>query len=488
MQAQSKSQSNRRRWLALAVAVAAAAMDLLDSTIAQVAAPAIRRDLGGSYAVIQWITAAYSLAMAVGLLTGGRLGDLFGRKRVLLIGMVGFVVASAAAAASTSPTELIAARVAQGFAGSVMVPQVYGLIRELFSGAEVGKALGVFGGMMGLSAMLGPIVSGGLIGADLFGTGWRMIFLVNVPIGVLALLGGYRLLPDVAPQARGERLDLRGMLLAGAGMFMLVFPLVQGRELGWPLWVVALLVASVPVIGAFAVHQLRRERRGQTPLVQPSIFRRRAYNAGVLFSLVFMASLAGIVLIFNVFLQAGLGFTPWHSALTTAPWALAAFFGSGTGSAVMHKLGRRVLQAGLVLETIGLLGFVFVLHSAGGSVGSLDLLAPMLVGGFGMGMVFVPLFDISLAGVEVHEIGSASGVLQSVNGLGMSLGIAGIGAIFFGLLGAGHVYDFVRASEWIALATTALLAAAFVIAFWLPARARELSTPAPAGVEAPAAV
>lgn len=460
-------------------------MDLLDSTIAQVAAPAIRRDLGGSYAVIEWITAAYSLAMAVGLLTGGRLGDLFGRKRVLLIGMAAFVAASAAAAASGSAAELIAARVAQGFAGSVMVPQVFGLIRELFAESEVGKALGVFGAVMGLSAMLGPIVSGGLISADLLGTGWRMIFLVNVPIGVLALLGGYRLLPDVAPQARGERLDVRGMLLAAAGMFMLVFGLVQGRQLGWPVWVVVLLVASVPVIGVFATYQLRRERRGQTPLVAPSIFRRRSFNAGVLFSLVFVSSLGGIVLIFNVFLQAGLGFTPWHSALTTAPWALGGFFGSGAGSAVMHKLGRRVLQAGLVLETIGLLGFVVVLRSAGAGVGSLDLLAPMLIGGFGMGMVFVPLFDISLAGVEVHEIGSASGVLQSVNGLAMSLGIAGIGAIFFGLLGAGHVHDFVHASEWVALVTTALLAAAFVIAFWLPRKAREF---APAADAEPVAI
>jgi EmrB/QacA subfamily drug resistance transporter len=451
--------------------------------IAQVAAPAIRHDLGGSYAVIQWITASYTLAMAVGLLTGGRLGDLYGRRRVLLLGLAAFMVASVAAAAAASAGELIAARAVQGLAGALMVPQVFGLIRDLFSEHEIGKALGVFGGAMGLSAMLGPIVSGGLIGADLFGTGWRMIFLVNVPIGMLALVAGARLLPAPTRQRHGERLDLRGVLLAGAGMFLLVFPLIEGHELGWPAWIFGLLIASVVVLGAFARSQLRRERSGRTPLIEPGIFRRRAYAAGVVFSLVFVGSVGGIVLIFNVFLQAGLGFTPWHSAITTAPWAAGAFVGSGVGSAVMAKMGRRVLQTGLVIEAVGLLGIYGVLRAVGAHVSTLDLLAPMVVGGIGMGMVFVPLFDIVLAGVEPREIGSASGVLQAVNALAMSLGIAGIGAMFFALVGSGDVHDFLGAAQWTALVTAALLAAAFAVAFWLPRRARET---APAGGERPA--
>ena len=166
----SSARSRRWRWLAFAIAVTAAVMDLLDSTIAQVAAPAIQRDLGGSYAVIEWITAAYTLAMAVGLLTGGRLGDLFGRKRMLLIGMAGFVAASAVCAAAVTPGELIAARAVQGAAGAVMLPQVFGLIRDLFAADEIGKAFAVFSPVMGLSAMLGPIASGGLISADILGT------------------------------------------------------------------------------------------------------------------------------------------------------------------------------------------------------------------------------------------------------------------------------------------------------------------------------
>jgi MFS family permease len=504
--------SGRGRGLAFAVVIAAAAMDLLDSTITQVAAPDIRRQLGGSYAVIEWVTAAYALAMAAGLLTGGRLGDLFGRRRMLLTGMTGFVAASALCAASGSAGELIAARAAQGLLGAIMLPQVFGLIRDLFQAHEMGRAFGVYGPVMGLSAMLGPIASGGLIGADVFGTGWRMIFLVNVPVGLLALVLGARLLPAGAADAggaggaagtaaagtagagaaaagaaggsgsgaRGGRLDLPGAALAAVGMFGLVFPLAQGHALGWPGWLFGMLAASVLVLGCFAVYQLRRRSAGRTPLVEPSIFGHRSYRAGIVFSIVFTGSLGGIVMIFNVFLQNGLGFTPWHSALTTAPWAAGAFVGSAVGGIAMAKLGRRVLHAGLVVEAAGLLGVYAVLRGAGAGVGTVDLLAPMVVGGIGMGMVFVPLFDIVMAGVRPQEMGSASGVLQTVNSLGMSLGIAGIGAIFFALAGGHgrHVPVYLGAAQWTALATVGLLACSFAVAFGLPRRAREAGSAA----------
>jgi len=361
------------RWLAFGTVITAAVMDLLDSTIAQVAAPTIRRELGGSYAVIEWVTAAYALAMAVGLLTGGRLGDTFGRRRVLLTGMAGFVVASAACAAAGSASELIAARAAQGLMAAIMLPQVFGLIRDLFQAHEMGKAFGVYGSAMGLSAMLGPIASGGLISANLFGAGWRMIFLVNVPVGLVALVLGARLLPAGSGGAgsggsaglwRG-RLDLPGAALAGAAMFLLVFPLAQGHSLGWPGWLFGMLAGSVLVLAGFAGYQVRRKRAGGVPLVEPSIFRHRAYSAGIVFSIVFVGSLGGIVMIFNVFLQNGLGFTPWHSALTTAPWAAGAFVGSAVGGIAMTKLGRRVLHAGLVVEAAGLLAIGGVLRGVG---------------------------------------------------------------------------------------------------------------------------
>jgi EmrB/QacA subfamily drug resistance transporter len=482
-----ESRPGGRRWLAFGAVITAAVMDLLDSTIAQVAAPTIRRELGGSYAVIEWVTAAYALGMAVGLLTGGRLGDIFGRRRVLLAGMAGFVLTSAACAAAQSAGELIAARAVQGLAAAIMLPQVFGLIRDLFAAHEMGKAFGVYGPVMGLSAMLGPIVSGGLISANVFGTGWRMIFAVNVPVGLVALLVGARVLPagsggasgtggtgGTSGRSRRGQLDLPGAALAGLAMFGLVFPLAQGRSLGWPAWSFAMMAASVLMLAGFAWYQIRRRRSGRTPLVEPSIFRNRSFSAGIVFSIVFTGSLGGIVMIFNVFLQNGLGFTPWHSAITTAPWAAGAFIGSAAGGIAMSKLGRRVLHAGLVVEVAGLVALASVLHGAGGGVSTVDLLAPMIVGGIGMGMVFVPLFDIVMAGVRPQEMGSASGVLQTVNSLGMSLGIAGIGAIFFALAsGSGHVATYLSAAQWSALATVGLLACSFVVAFGLPRRARE---------------
>jgi len=470
------------RWVAFGAVITAAVMDLLDSTITQVAAPTIRHELGGSYAVIEWVTAAYALAMAVGLLTGGRLGDIFGRRRVLLTGMTGFVLASAACAAAQSAGELIAARAAAGLLGAIMLPQVFGLIRDLFQAHEMGKAFGVYGPVMGLSAMLGPIAAGGLISADVLGTGWRMIFGVNVPVGLAALALGARTLPAGAGAGSGgarRRLDLPGAVLAGAAMFLLVFPLAQGHSLGWPAWLFGMLAASVVTLAGFGWYQVRRQRAGRDPLVEPSVFRHRPYAAGIVFSIVFTGSLGGIVMIFNVFLQNGLGFSPWHSALTTAPWAAGAFIGSAAGGIAMSRHGRRVLHAGLVVEAAGLLGIYTVLRGAGGGVSTADLLAPMIIGGIGMGMVFVPLFDIVMAGVRPQEMGSASGVLQTVNSLGMSLGIAGIGAIFFALAGGPgrHVPVYLSAAQWTALATVGLLACSFVIGFRLPRRAREQGAP-----------
>jgi EmrB/QacA subfamily drug resistance transporter len=466
--------TDRGRWLAFAAALAATLMDLLDSTIANVAAPFIRHDLGGSFADVQWISAAYTLAMAVMLLTGGRLGDLFGRKRMLLIGAFGFTVASIACALAPSTEALIAFRALQGGLGAVMVPQVFGLIRDLFPPQEMGKAFGILGPACGLSAILGPVVSGVLIDADLFATGWRMIFLVNVPVGVFVLVAGAKYLPNVAPTTTSRRLDLASVALAAVAAFGLVYPLVQGRDLGWPAWVQGMLVAAVATLGAFAWLQVRRRRSGATPLIEPGIFAKRSYVSGVAFGLVFLAAMGGIGLTLGVFLQAGLGYSPIHAALTTAPFALGGFIGSGAGSMLMHKVGRTVMQAGLVIMGLGLLALYAAVQHAGTAVGSVDFVAPLLVSGVGMGMVWVPMFEVIVGDVADHEVGSASGVLQAVQQLGMSLGVAGIGTIFFGALGtyADHTRDFLEAAQQTTLITAVLVALAAALGFLLPKRAR----------------
>ncbi|WP_433177973.1 DHA2 family efflux MFS transporter permease subunit [Actinoallomurus sp. CA-150999] len=432
----------RWRWLAFSAVLASSVMDLLDSTVINTAAPAIRASLGGSYATLQWMAAGYTMALAVMLLIGGRLGDMFGRKRMLLIGVGGFTVASVACATAGSPTMLIVSRVLQGAFGAVMLPQGFGLIRDLFPAEEMKKAWTAFGPVMGLSAVLGPITGGTLIHADLFGTGWRMIFLVNVPIGAFALAVAAKFLPATPPAVRSARLDLPGVALAASGTFMLIFPLVQGRELGWPLWTKILLACSVPVLALFAAYQVRRKRVGATPLIEPGVFTRRSYASGVVFAIAFTGAMGGTLLTLGVFMQVGLGYSPLRAGLTTAPWAFGAMIGSAISGTLMVKLGRRLLHIGLAGMGIGLAVLYGVFQYVGPDLTSVDFIAPLLVGGVGMGMIFVPMFDIILGEVTDHEVGSASSALQAIQQLGMSLGVAVIGTLFFGLLGAQAHHNF----------------------------------------------
>lgn len=431
-----------RRWLGLFAILAAMIMNILDSTIVNVAAPAIRQDLGGTYASLQWIAAGYTLALAVGLLTGGRLGDMFGRRRVLMVGLVGFVAASVACAFAASPEILIGARVLQGLAGAVFVPQCFGLVRDLFPPRDIGKAFAAFGPIIGLSTILGPVVAGVLVDADIAGTGWRMIFLINVPLGAFALVAGLKSLPATAAIARSARLDLVGTLLAGAGMLLLVYPLVQGRELGWPVWAVAMLASSVAVLAIFVVYQLRRTRAGGSPLVVLSVFAKRSYASGVVFVIVFFGAVVGFSLAVGLFLQLGLGFSPTRASVTMASWAIGAFIGSGFAATMMAKLGRTILHIGLGLMGVGVAGVYVVFRIAGIGVGGWDLAVPLVVFGAGMGMIFVPLFDIIMGGVEDHEVGSASGLLEAIQQMGASLGIAVLGTIFFGVIGAQAHHNF----------------------------------------------
>jgi EmrB/QacA subfamily drug resistance transporter len=479
----------RHRWIAYGAVMAASVMELMDATSVQVAAPAIQEDLGGSYADLQWMGAAYTMVLAVLLLIGGRLGDIFGRKVLLMTGLGGFTLASASGALAQSPDMLIASRALQGLFAALMIPQVFGLIRDLFPPEEMGKVWGMFGPIMGLSAVIGPIVGGTLVDADLLGTGWRSIFAVNLPIGIAALAIAAKYIPAKAGSTRDKRLDVAGVAIAGIGTLMLVYPLVQGRELDWPTSVKLLLAGSLPVLALFAVHQLRRKRRGAPTLIEPSVFTKRSYVSGVAFALFFFGSMGGVMLSTGILLQIGLGYSPIQAALTMAPWALGAIVGSAFGGMFMHKLGRTILHLGLALMATGLAAQVAALEIAGTGIGAWDLLLPNLIGGAGMGMIFVPLFDVILGGVEDRELGSASGVLGSIEQLGMALGVAVLGTIFFGVVGADRAADvFVDAARTTSLVTIGLIAVTFAIGFFLPrtARAEGGHAPAPAGGPEPA--
>jgi EmrB/QacA subfamily drug resistance transporter len=264
------------RWIVLGTVLVAEIMDLVDATIVNIAAPSIRTELGGSTSALQWMLAGYTLAFAIGLISFGRLGDLIGRHRLFVIGAVGFTLASAACGLATSPELLIGSRIAQGLLGAVMIPQGFAILKAVFPPDEIGKAFALFGPVMGLSAVAGPIIAGVLIDANWFDAGWRMIFWVNVPIGLVAIFGALRFMPEVkTPGARG--LDPAGVVLVSLASGLLIYPLVQGRELDWPVWSILMMISSVPVFALFGW----RERRSGNPVIDPSLFRSRGYVAGL---------------------------------------------------------------------------------------------------------------------------------------------------------------------------------------------------------------
>ena len=484
-------QRHPRRWLAFSGVLAAVIMDLLDSTVTSTAAPAIRADLHGSYPDLQWVTAAYTMALAVALLVGGRLGDMLGRQRTLVIGVSGFTLASAACAAAPTPLMLILTRAAQGAFGALIMPQTFGLIRDLFPAGEAKKAWTVLGPVMSLGAVAGPIVAGALIRADLLGTGWRMIFLINLPIGAFALVTVTRFLPADRRPGPSGRLDPVSVALAAAGTFMLIFPLVQGRELGWPLWTMALLAGSLPVLAllgwrlyrqTYSSGRSRRQRPGVTPLIEVTLFGRRSYVAGLAFAIVFSAAVGGTFLTLNLLMQVGLGYTPLRAGLASMPWALGAMIGSGLSGALMARLGRRLLHLGLAGMGTGLVILDATLAHAGSGFGTSGFIAPLLVFGAGMGAIFSPMMDIILGDVAGSELGSASSVLSASQQLGLSLGVAVLGTAFFGVV-AAHTRriadvlaapwrDYVDAARGTALISLGLIAAASLLVFLLPTKSR----------------
>ncbi len=464
--------ANRVKWLGFAVVTAASVMDLLDSTITQTAAPAIRRELGGSYADIEWMTAAYTLAMSAFLLLGSRLGDAFGRKRMLLAGIGAFTLASLLCAIAPSTPVLIAARTLQGATGALMLPQGFGLIRDMFGDEGQQQAFGVFGPVMGLAAVIGPLTGGGLVNLNVLDTGWRAIFLVNVPIGLAALYAGRQYLPAV-PATPHVKIDMLSVALAAVAGFGLVFPLIEGRAHGWPAWSFALLALSGIAIAAFAVHQARRVRHGKAPLVEPSILRRRPYVAGLAVIVGFIGAMGGMILALNVMYQIGFGLSPLGCGAATVAIAVAAIPGSITSSVLLPKIGRTTMHLGLATMAVGLGVVAIVMGAEGGDLTPWELVAPLALTGFGMGQVFVPMFDVILAGVEPHQIGSASGLMESVQQLSMSLGIAVIGTILFDRLGSGHgPAAFVGAAERGLIVAIVFLAAAWLAVCWLPRHAR----------------
>jgi EmrB/QacA subfamily drug resistance transporter len=464
--AEESAPAYRRRWIVLAIVLVAEIMDLLDSTVITIAAPTVRAELGGGTSTMQWWAAGYTLAFGVLMIVGGRLGDIFGRRRVFIVGMGGFTLASAACALAPSPDALIATRVLQGAFGALLIPQGLGVIKNVFPPKEMGGAFAAFGPVMGLAAIAGPVLAGWLVTADLLGTGWRMIFLVNLPLGLLGLLGALRFMPE-SKATNAVRLDPLGVVLISAASLCLIYPLVQGRELGWPVWTFLLMAAGIALLAVFAVTERRSHG---SPMIAPSLLRNRAYTSGLLVGLTFFAGFAGLVMVTSLFFQLGLHFSPEHAGLTLVPLSLGTAITAGASYALMPRFGRAVLQGGVLIIIAGLGALAWTVTHWGAGVTSWQMAPANAIVGLGLGFVFGPLFNVILAGVDDDEVGSASGTLNAIQQLGNSVGVAVLATIFFSLLDHGHASP--TAMSTTVLIAAALLALTFALSFLLPREAR----------------
>ncbi|WP_433222497.1 MFS transporter [Dactylosporangium sp. CS-047395] len=449
--------SLRRSWFVLAVVFIADVMDAVDATIANLAGPSIRADLGGGESTLQWVLSAYTTAFAIGLITSGRLGDLAGRRRLFLLGLAGFTAASLACGLAPGAGFLITARVLQGLCGAILIPQGFALVKVVFPPHLLRKALIPFGPVMGLATVAGPILAGWLLHLNLFGGEWRSIFLINVPVGVLAWLLAWRFLPSRSGEDRAARLDLAGVGLLTLASALLIVPLVQGRELGWPLWTYLMLAGAVVALALFVAS----ERRSPHPVIAPSLFGRRSFVVGLLITAGFFAGLSGFQLAFNLLLQLGLRWTPLHTSLTMIPWALGSAAAVALAGAVLtQRLGRATLHLGLGIAVVGLLALWWTIAHPGAGLTSWSFAPALLVIGFGTGLVFVPIFDFILGDATTEEVGTGAGMLNAVQQFAGALGVAALGTVFFAR--AGHA-SFNSASELV----TALAAALFLITLLL---------------------
>lgn len=426
--------SHKQRTIALVVVALAFVMDLLDSTIVNIAIPSIQNNLGASYATIQWLVAGYSLAFATLLITGGRMGDVFGYKKLFMIGVGGFTLASLLSGAAWNPEILIVARLIQGAMAALMVPQVMSLMQVMYKPHERTSVNGLFGALGGLSAALGPVVGGFLIKANLFGLDWRPIFLINVPIGIFGLLAALKYLPN-GKSSHPLKLDWWGTLIVVIGLFLLVFPLIEGRDLGWPHWTFAMMAASLPIFVFFAWQQRRKMARDNSPLVVPALFRFKSFSIGLFTNVVFEGAMLGFFLTITLVMQIGLGFSVLRAALTGIPTAIGIALSIGLfGQKLIPKLGRYASTLGAFIMMIGLSYIAWIIHRYGLGVHSWQFAPGFFVVGSGMGLVMMPIFAVVLNDVDTRHAGSASGILNAVQQVGGAVGIAVIGVIFFGQL------------------------------------------------------
>ncbi|WP_306321176.1 MULTISPECIES: MFS transporter [unclassified Streptomyces] len=450
-------------WVVLALVLLADALDMIDSTVTNIAAPTIVADIGGGEALVKWLGSAYALAMGVLLVIGGRLGDKYGQRRLFLIGMTGFTLASALAGLSPDPALLIVARVLQGAFGALLIPQGMAIMTRNFSREQMSKAFALFGPLLGLSSVGGPILAGFLIDADIAGLTWRPIFLINLILGTVGVLAAARLLP----RDEGDRtvtVDTRGSVLLAATMFGLMLGLIEGSTSGWGPLAVGALVAGLLFLALF----LRRQRTAAEPLIKPSLLHNKGFTSALILGLLFFAVTSGLIYVISLFMQQALGAAPADAALGLLPLTLGIIVAAfATMGGLTKKLGRNVVTLGLLLTLAGG-AWLLVLVVAQGTTVSLAALAPaVFLTGLGMGCCFGTVFDFALGDVSADEAGSASGSLTAIQQLANGIGSAVVTTVYFHAGAPAHA---MTVSLIVVLVVTAVC---LPVARLLPSRAPE---------------
>jgi len=457
--------AGKAMWLTLLIVLIADGLDLIDATITNIAAPSIVADIGGGPALVKWLGAAYALALGSMLVLGGRLGDRYGQRRVFLVGMAGFTLASAAAGLALDPAVLIAARVVQGGFGALLIPQGMAIMTKTFSREALAKAFAAFGPMLGIFAVGGPILGGFLIDANLLGLGWRPVFLVNVVLGVLGLLLAVRVLPTV-PADRSARIDVVGSVLLAGAMFGLLFGLVEGSTDGWT----AVPDLSLVVAAVLAAAFTRRQLTTAAPLITPSLFTHRGFTSGLVTGLLVFAAFNGLMYVISLYFQLGLGYSPLHAALSLLPLTAGIILGAGACMALVTRLGRTLVLAGLLASASGTGLLLLVVRTAGLGATWWQLALVTLLIGAGAGTCFGSIFDTALGDIAPDEAGAASGSLSAVQQIAAGVGSAAVTSVYFGHLATSQA-SAMTVSLVVVLGITALCLLAVPL---LPRKAAEL--------------
>jgi EmrB/QacA subfamily drug resistance transporter len=467
---QIESGPDPRRWLMLPVVLMAMFMAGFDIWAVNVAAPSLQHDLHVSNASLQLIVGGYAFMYASGMVTGGRLGDLFGYRRMFMIGVVTFAAASLLCGLAQSPTELVAARLVQGLTGAAMVPQVLALITATFSPAERPKALSWFGVTMGLGFVSGQILGGGLLAANVFGLGWRAIFLVNVPVGILAVIASAKLVPPAWSQRR-PKLDPLGAVGISGSLALALVPLTLGRDEGWPVWTWVALSLALPVLALTLLWERQLARRGGQPLLDLPLFRDRAFSAGLVVNFGLTFFFGSFMFILTLLLQVGLGQQPFHAGVENLPLAVTFTAMSILGPRLAARLGSRSIALGAFLAALGTAGMVVTGAHFGAHLTGWELAPATALIGLGQGLALPSLIGAVLVHVKPERAGAAAGILTTTQQFGIASGVAIVGAVFYGALGGVPTSaTFVHAMQIAMTIDVIVLLVAAATTFTLPRR------------------